>query len=116
MSSLDYDLCRSSWVGDYNDPNTFLDMFVTDGGNNRTGWSNARLRRAHRRTPARELDRGKRFEHFPRGGASSRSATTRRSARSITTSASSFTTRTRLGGIEANLLDEHPLKAMFWKK
>ena len=22
----------------------------------------------------------------------------------------------RLGGIEANLLDEHPIKAMYWKK
>src|SRR5438067_182262 len=41
MSALDYDLARSSWVGDYKDPNTFLDMFVTNGGNNRTGWSNA---------------------------------------------------------------------------
>src|SRR5262249_42398826 len=26
-------------IGDYLDPNTFLDMFVTDGGNNQTGWS-----------------------------------------------------------------------------
>ncbi|TNE84508.1 MAG: hypothetical protein EP324_09245 [Gammaproteobacteria bacterium] len=24
------------------DPNTFLDMWLTDGGNNRTGWSNPR--------------------------------------------------------------------------
>jgi oligopeptide transport system substrate-binding protein len=29
-------------VGDYLDPNTFLDMFVTGGANNQTGWSNAR--------------------------------------------------------------------------
>jgi len=29
-------------VGDYNDPNTFLDMFVSDGPNNNTGWSNAK--------------------------------------------------------------------------
>src|ERR1700730_4808136 len=40
MNRRDYDFCRSSWIGDYNDPNTFLDCFVTDGGNNRTGWSN----------------------------------------------------------------------------
>lgn len=39
MSALDYDICRSSWIADYNDPNTFLDMFLTGGGNNRTGWS-----------------------------------------------------------------------------
>jgi oligopeptide transport system substrate-binding protein len=39
---LHYDLSRSSWIGDYNDANTFLNLFVTDDGNNRTGWSNAR--------------------------------------------------------------------------
>jgi oligopeptide transport system substrate-binding protein len=30
---------RLGWIGDYSDPNTFLDMFVTGGENNRTGWS-----------------------------------------------------------------------------
>ncbi len=39
MKRQEYDIARASWIGDYNDPNTFLDMFVTDGGNNRTGWS-----------------------------------------------------------------------------
>jgi len=38
----DYAIARAGWIGDYVDPNTFLDMWVTDGGNNRTGWSNAR--------------------------------------------------------------------------
>ena len=40
--SMDYDVSRSGWIGDYTDPNTFLDMFVTNGGNNRTGWSDPR--------------------------------------------------------------------------
>jgi len=40
--TLDYDTCRAGWVADYADPNTFLDMFVTGGDNNQTGWSNAR--------------------------------------------------------------------------
>lgn len=40
QSQLDYDTSRSSWVGDYNDPNTFLDMFMSNNGNNRTGWKN----------------------------------------------------------------------------
>jgi ABC-type oligopeptide transport system substrate-binding subunit len=35
----DYDLARAGWIGDYVDPNTFLDLFVTNGGNNQTGWS-----------------------------------------------------------------------------
>jgi oligopeptide transport system substrate-binding protein len=38
QGELDYDLSRSSWIGDYNDPNTFLDMFMSNNGNNRTGW------------------------------------------------------------------------------
>ena len=38
--ALDYDTCRGSWVGDYNDANTFLDVFLSDNNNNRTGWKN----------------------------------------------------------------------------
>ena len=37
----DYMVSRSGWIGDYADPNTFLDMFVTDGPNNQTRWSNS---------------------------------------------------------------------------
>ncbi len=36
-----YNVCRRGWIADYADPNTFLDMFVTDGEQNNTGWSNA---------------------------------------------------------------------------
>ena len=39
LDALDFDIARSSWVGDYDDPLTFLDCFATDRGNNRTGWS-----------------------------------------------------------------------------
>jgi oligopeptide transport system substrate-binding protein len=39
--SLDYDLARAAWVGDYQDPNTFLDLWLTNGGNNQTGWGSA---------------------------------------------------------------------------
>jgi oligopeptide transport system substrate-binding protein len=38
--SMNYDLVRYGWVGDYEDPNTFLDTWITNGGNNRTGWGN----------------------------------------------------------------------------
>lgn len=41
QSNLDYDISRSGWGADYLDPMTFMDMFVTNGGNNNTGWSNA---------------------------------------------------------------------------
>jgi oligopeptide transport system substrate-binding protein len=42
QSKLDFGLSRSSWIGDYNDPNTFLDMFMSNNGNNRTGWKSER--------------------------------------------------------------------------
>ena len=60
MKSLDYDVARSGWIGDYTDPNTFLDMFVTGGGNNRTGWSNARYDALIRKA-TREPDEAKRM-------------------------------------------------------
>jgi oligopeptide transport system substrate-binding protein len=54
QSQLDYNLSRSSWVGDYDDANTFLGIFRSNDGNNRTGWKNARydalLREANEQT------------------------------------------------------------------
>jgi oligopeptide transport system substrate-binding protein len=41
QTKLEYQVCRAGWNADYDDPNSFIDMFVTDGGNNKTGWSNA---------------------------------------------------------------------------
>ena len=34
-------MARAAWIGDYVDPDTFLNMWITGGGNNDTGWSNA---------------------------------------------------------------------------
>ncbi|MEG0304952.1 MAG: ABC transporter substrate-binding protein [Oscillospiraceae bacterium] len=36
----EYQVARNGWLGDYNDPISFLDMWITDGGNNDAGWSN----------------------------------------------------------------------------
>ena len=35
---FDYDIVASGWIGDYLDPTTFLELWVTGGGNNNTGW------------------------------------------------------------------------------
>lgn len=37
---LAYDIARAGWIGDYIDPMTFIDMWVTGGGNNDTGYGN----------------------------------------------------------------------------
>jgi oligopeptide transport system substrate-binding protein len=35
----DFDILRAAWYGDYDDPNTFLDLGTTDNGNNHSAWS-----------------------------------------------------------------------------
>lgn len=37
-TELNYDIGRAGWIGDYVDPYNFLDLWITGGGNNRTGW------------------------------------------------------------------------------
>ena len=39
QQTLNYDVSTAGWAGDFLDPVTFLDLFVTGGGNNWTGWS-----------------------------------------------------------------------------
>ncbi|WP_054941762.1 peptide ABC transporter substrate-binding protein [Paenibacillus ihuae] len=39
--NLNYQVARAGWSADYNDPMTYLDMWVTGGGNNDSGYSNA---------------------------------------------------------------------------
>ena len=39
QQTLNFQVSTSGWAGDFLDPVTFLDLFVTGGGNNWTGWS-----------------------------------------------------------------------------
>ena len=113
MNNLDFDLCRSSWVGDYDDPNTILDMFGTGGGTNDCGFANPKYDQLIA-DAARQVDQKKRFDIF-------------RQAEHMLISEQApicplyfyvgiqFYNGARLGGIAANLLDEHPVQRMYWK-
>jgi len=108
MRRLDYDFCASAWIGDYNDPNTFLDMFVTNGGNNRTGWSNPKYDELIR-LAAGELDAPKRMQIL-------------HNAEVVLCNQElpiiplyhyvgvQFYDPRRIDGVYANVLDDHPLK------
>jgi len=114
QSKLDYDISMSSWVGDYNDANTFLDVFTSFSGNNRTGWKNPRydelIREANLQT-----DTKKRAEIF-------------RQAELILVAEESpivplyfyagfnYYHPERIGGVWPNLLDEHPLQYIYRRK
>jgi oligopeptide transport system substrate-binding protein len=114
LNRLDYDLCRSSWVADYNDPNTFLGCFVTNDGNNRTGWSNPQYDAAIA-AAAREVDPKKRYAIFA-GAEKLLIAQDAAMCPLYYYVGLQFYDETRLGGIVPNLLDEHSLRHMYWKK
>ncbi len=106
---MHYDFARFGWVGDYVDPNSFLDMFLTGGGNNQTGWGNPEYDRWVREA-GRTADMKKRFESFQK-------------AEAILMEESPFIpiyqyTRSYLlspsvRGWYPNLLDEHPIKHVY---
>jgi oligopeptide transport system substrate-binding protein len=59
--TLSYQISRSRWVGDYDDPSTFLDLFKSGSGNNQTGWSNPEYDRLNHEAD-RTLDPGRRTQ------------------------------------------------------
>lgn len=107
---LDYDLSQSSWVGDYNDPNTFLDLFLSHNGNNRTGWAD----------PAYDalLDRANAEPDLARRAALLAEAEQMLVAGAAVVapvyfaSGFHFFRPDRVTGIHTNLLDLHPINAI----
>ena len=110
QSRRDYDLSASSWIGDYNDANTFLDMFVSESGNNRTGWKNTRydglVSEANR-----QKDLGRRTRLF-------QEAETILVAEEVPIvplyfyAGFSYFDPEKITGVYQNILDEHPLQSI----
>ena len=42
VTQMDFQIARRGWIGDYVDPNNFLDLYITGGGNNNTGYADPR--------------------------------------------------------------------------
>ncbi len=114
MSLLNYDMIRGSWIGDYQDPTTFLDTFLADSGNNRTGWKNRDYdqlldQAASTADPARRMELLQKAELL----------LVRDDVPILPlyyyTGLYAFDPD-RVGGIHANLTDEHPLWAMYRKR
>ena len=63
QQKMEYQVSRAGWIGDYNDPNTFLDMWLTGGGNNYTGFTNKKFDQLIA-SAGQEADPKKRFSLF----------------------------------------------------
>jgi len=113
QSKLDYDISMSSWIGDYNDANTFLDLFTSTSGNNRTGWANERYD-ALIKAANEETDLQKRAEIF-------REAETLLVAEEVPVvpvyfyAGFNYYDDTKVGGVWQNILDEHPMQYIYRK-
>ncbi len=111
QAKLDYDLCRSSWIGDYNDADTFLNMWLANSGNNRTGWKNPRfdelLREGDRQTdPARR-------EQMLRAAETILAHDEVPAVPLYFYSGFEYHDETRVKGIYANILDMHPINCIY---
>jgi oligopeptide transport system substrate-binding protein len=113
LSRLDYDFARSSWVGDYNDPNTFIDCFVSGGGNNRTGWSSKEYDDLVA-AAALEADSAKRSQIFQQAEEILLNQGTPICPLYYYVGIQIYDGQ-KFGGIEPNLLDEHPFREMYRK-
>jgi oligopeptide transport system substrate-binding protein len=113
LSRLDYDFARSSWVGDYNDPNTFIDCFVSGGGNNRTGWSSKEYDDLVA-AAAMEADSAKRSQIFQQAEEILLNQGTPICPLYYYVGIQIYDGQ-KFGGIEPNLLDEHPFREMYRK-
>lgn len=107
---LDYDFSRSSWIGDYNDPNTFLDLFTSANGNNRTGWSHAEYDRLLAESQA-ATDPARRRELLGRAESVLVAEETPVIPLWFEAGFTLYDPR-KWAGIHGNLLDVHPLNAI----
>ncbi len=113
QSKLDYDISMSSWIGDYNDANTFLDLFTSTSGNNRTGWSNERYD-ALIKAANLETDLRKRAEIFQQ-------AEQMLVVEEVPVvplyfyAGFNYYDDAKIGGIWQNILDEHPMQYIYKK-
>jgi oligopeptide transport system substrate-binding protein len=58
-----YQIVRFGWIADYEDPNAFLDLWLSEGGHNDSGWKNPEYDRLIA-AAGRATDPQQRFEFF----------------------------------------------------
>ncbi len=101
----DYQIARSAWTGDYNDPNTFLEMFITGNDLNQTNWSDPEYDRLIG-AAAQETNPAKRFEYFQQAEQRLQEAAP---ILPVVFNKNKFLIRPEVQGWYPNLLDQHPL-------
>lgn len=64
VDQMNFQIARRGWIGDYVDPNNFLDLFLCGGGNNNTGFCDPRYDELIQRQAPRAKSREERYAIF----------------------------------------------------
>ena len=108
--SLDYDVSRSSWIADFPDPATFLELFTSTATNNRTSWSDEEYDRMVEKARS-TANTGMRMWYWREA---ERILLERGPVLPLWSTTSSNLVAPELQGFYANPLDQHDLRALNW--
>lgn len=108
MRKGEYHLCRGAWVGDYNDPNTFLEMLITGNELNVSKWSDPEYDRLLG-LAAKETNAQRRFGYFQQAEAR---LVQQAPVLPVVFNKNKFLIRPEVQGWYPTLLDQHPLTAV----
>ena len=64
VSQMNFQVARRGWIGDYVDPNNFLDLYLTGGGNNNTGYADPRYDELIQQLAPQAKTKEERFARF----------------------------------------------------
>jgi oligopeptide transport system substrate-binding protein len=108
MRKGEYHLCRGAWVGDYNDPNTFLEMLISGNELNVSNWTDTEYDRLLG-LAAKETDATKRFDYFQQAEAR---LISQAPVLPVVFNKNKFLIRPEVQGWYPTLLDQHPFTAV----
>ncbi len=112
VNNMNYQIARASWIADFLDPITFLDLWVTDGRRNSTGWSNAEYDALIQRS-AETADPAARNQIFQQAEAI---LLDEMPVIPIYHFRSNYLLHPALRGWHGNLLDQHPYQSLYFEQ
>lgn len=63
VENMEYDICTYFWIGDFNDPETFFNLFTTGNSNNPEKWTSKEYDELYKKSKA-TADNNERLESF----------------------------------------------------
>jgi oligopeptide transport system substrate-binding protein len=109
VRTKNYDLSPTGWVGDYLDPSTFLELFLSTNGNNHTGWSSP----VYDRLIAESLQAGDNVLRYPLYHQAEQLLMDEMPIVPLVFARRNYLLRPSVKGWEPNILDLHPLKSVY---